>query len=91
MFIHINSVNLKNNYKSRKKKKTKEDLGFIRFTVVYFSMAKKRRATKRNSDVVYLEPVTGQNPFEEPTDENGNPEPRAFTPQIKERVLFYDV
>ena len=53
-------------------------------------MAKKRRATKRNSDVVYLEPVTqGQNPFKEPTDENGNPEPRAWNTRIRERINYY--
>ena len=74
----------------KKKTKEEEDLGFIRFTVVYFNMAKKRRATKRNSDVVYLEPVTqGQNPFKEPTDENGNPEPRAWNTRIRERINYY--
>ena len=87
MFIHINSVNLKNNYKSRKKKKTKEeeDLGFIRFTVVYFSMAKKKRASsKKRSDVIYVERITrGKNPFQEPD------RPTAWTAEINERIVDY--
>ena len=52
-------------------------------------MPKKRRTSKK-SDVVYIEPVTqGQNPWQEPTDENGNPEPRAWNGRIRERINYY--
>lgn len=51
-------------------------------------MPKKRRASKK--DVVYVEPVTqGQNPWKEPTDEHGNPEPRAWNGRIRERINYY--
>lgn len=42
-------------------------------------------AKKSKKGYIRISPVTGDNPFEEPDS------PRAFTPEIKQRVLFYDV